>query len=234
MRICVCDTDELICNELIKNIADCFLSGEAFSVKCFYTPEEMLFHDDNTAMADAYFIKASREGLISAQIIKSKFPDAIIILTGETEEYIYEAFNLEALYYLVKPFGSDEFSGLFKRIIAKSKTLNPTLHLRWKSERYNIPIKDIIYIEGYNRHLTIYTKDGEYSSVGKIQNIYEKLCIHGFLRVHQGYTVNMEHIKQFNTDEVIMSDGTKVMISTRRKSDALKMYDSFISNKEHC
>ncbi len=231
MRICVCDTDELICNELIKNITDCFLSEEAFSVKRFFTPEEMLFNDEKSAVFDAYYIKASREGLIAAQIIKSKIPHAIIILSCETQEYIYEAFKLEALYYLVKPFSSDEFSGLFKRMIAKSKSLNPTLHLRWKSERYNIPIKDIIYVEGYNRHLTIYTKDGEFSSVGKIQNIYEKLCIHGFLRIHQGYTVNMEHIKQFNTDEVIMSDGTKVMISTRRKSDALKIYDSFISNK---
>lgn len=230
MKICVCDTDELISKELINNISDCFLSGEAFSVQQYYSPEEMLFKDEK-AVFDAYYISATREGLIAAEIIRSKFPDAIIILTHTGEEFIYEAFRLEALYYLVKPFSSREFSEVFRRMIAKSKTLHPTLHLRWKNERYNIPIKDIIYIEGYNRHLTVYTAESEYSFVGKIQNVYEKLCIHGFLRVHQGYAVNMAHIKQFTTDEVIMSDDTKVMISARRKSEALKQYDSFLSIK---
>lgn len=231
MRICVCDTDQAICNELIKNINDCFLSGEAFSVMCFYSPEEMLEYEKGTKSFDAYFINAAHNGITAAEIIRCKHKEAIIVLSGDSEEYIYDAFKTEALYYLKKPFGKDEFSETFRRIIAKSRSLKPLLHLRWKSERYVLNISDIIYIEGYNRHLTFYTTDGEYTSVGKLQNILEKLCIHGFLRIHQGYAVNMKHIIKFGTNEVTVRGGTKVMISSRMRSDALKIYDDYL--KEH-
>ena len=75
MKICVCDTDELISKELINNISDCFLSGETFSVKQYYSPEEMLFEDEK-AVFDAYYINATREGLIAAEIIRSKITPA--------------------------------------------------------------------------------------------------------------------------------------------------------------
>lgn len=231
MRICVCDTDNEISNALIKNINECFLSGEAFSVMCFFSPEELLEHEKNSKGFDAYFICADK-GLTTAEIIRRKHPEKPIIISGETDEYIYDAFRTEALYYLKKPFSEEEFSETFKRLLAKSRAINPCLYLRWKSERYVLNISDIIYIEGYNRHLTFYTTDGEFSSVGKLQNVFEKLCIHGFLRIHQGYAVNMNHIKYFGTGEVTVSDGTKVMISSRKRSDALKIYDEFLKEKE--
>lgn len=232
MKICVFDTDDSIFNALTNSISDNPISPEAFSVRRFYDANELV--EDNKAVrtADVFFINASAEGLISAGIIRNSRPDAVIILTSESDRDIYEAFTLEALGFLVKPFSSEEFSEIFRRMLAKVKSLSPTIHLRWKNERYNLPIKEIIYVEGYNRHLTFYTKDGEFNSMGKLKNLQERLCIYGFLRIHQGYTVSMDHIRSFLSDEVIMSDGTRVMISTRRKTEALRIYDEYTENKE--
>ena len=227
--ICICDSDEYIGNELIDIISECFFSVEAFSVHCYYSPDEMLI-DNNYNTFDVYFIASEQKGAEVAEVIRSNRKDAIIILTGNSDKYIYDAFDVEALYYLQKPCTKEVFSALFKRILSKYRSLNPSLILRWKNERHIIRIADIIYIEGYNRHLTFYTMNGEFCSVGKFQNIYEKLLIHGFLRIHQGYMVNMHHITHFNNNEVIMCDGTKVMISTRRKSEALKIYDEFLKD----
>ncbi len=228
MRICICDTDNSVCNELIKNISDSFLSEEAFSVRCFFSAEELLEIVKEKNIFDVYLLNADINGIITAEIIRRNNRNAIIILFADSEKYIYDAFKVEALYYLKTPIDPEEFSELFKRMLIKYRNRNSFLYLRWKNERYSLKISDIIYIESYNRHLTFYTKDGEYSSVGKIQNVFEKLSFHGFLRIHQGYTVNMNHIKNFGTHEVEMSDGTKVMISSRRRADALNTYDSFL------
>ena len=230
MKICICDNDTFLCDELIKIIDECFFSPEAFSVHCYYSPEEML-RDEGYKSYDAYFINADKNGAEIAEVIKSSRKDAIIILSGKSDEHIFDAFMVEALYYLRKPVDRNELGELFRRILTKYQSLNPSLILRWKNERHIIKIPDIIYIEGYNRHLTFYTKQGEFSSVGRIQNIYEKLLIHGFLRIHQGYTVNMHHIKHFNVNEVVMCDGTRVMISTRKRTEALKLYDEFLKTK---
>lgn len=232
MKICIYDTNDGICDELINNISDNPISPESFSVRCFSDAQKMISDENIVRTTDAYFIDASPEGLLTAGFIRNSRPDAVIILTSDSEKDIYEAFRLEALAFLVKPFTKEEFSELFRRMIAKIKSLSPTIHLRWKNERYNLPIKDIIYVEGYNRHLTFFTKDGEYNSMGKLKNLYERLSIYGFLRIHQGYMVNMEHIKCFLTNEVIMTDGTRVMVSTRKKTDALRLYDEYITEKE--
>lgn len=232
MKICICDASEEIFNKLIKNITDCFFTEEEFRVRCFFTPSQMLSHSEEDSSFDAYFINADSDGILAAEIIRRKHRNAIIILCAETQEHIMDAFKVEALYYLKKPFDDKEFSDVFRRILAKYKSLNESLYLRFRNERYTVKISDIIYIEGYNRHLTFYTKDGEYYSVGRIQNIFEKLSIHGFVRIHQGYTVNMEHIKCFGVNEVTMTDGTKVMISARRRAEALKIYDGFLEFKK--
>ncbi len=228
MKICVCDASEEICKKLIKCISDSFLTEEEFRVKFYFTPKEMMTENNIAKYFDVYFINADSDGILAAEIIRRQNRNAIIVLSSENNEHILDAFKVEALYFLEKPFEDSEFSDVFKRIIAKYKSLNEFLYLRFKNERYCIRISDIIYIEGYNRHLTFYTCDGEYYSVGRIQNIFEKLSIHGFVRIHQGYTVNMEHIKSFGNNEVTMTDGTKVMISARRRAEALKTYDSYL------
>ncbi|MBE6791516.1 MAG: response regulator transcription factor [Ruminococcaceae bacterium] len=229
MKICVCDASEEISSKLIKNITDCFLTEEDFRVKCFFSNNEMLAFENKDNHFDVYFISGDNEGILAAEIIRRYNKNAIIVFFAENNDHILDAFKIEALYYLVKPYDDKEFSELFRRIIVKYKSLNEFIHLRFKNERYTLKISDIIYIEGYNRHLTFYTKDEEFYSVGRIQNIFEKLSIHGFVRIHQGYTVNMRHIKSFGTNEVTMSDGTKVMISARRRAEALQVYDSFLS-----
>lgn len=231
MKICICDNDEYILNELIKNISNSFLSSDTFSVRCFYNAKEML-EDESVYSFDVFFISTENDGVTAAEIIRRHKNKAIIILTSDSQEFIYEAFRLEALHYINKTSSSEDFSELFKRIIVKYRSTTSLLTLRWKNERYTLDISDIIYIEGYNRHLTFYTRDEEFSSVGKLQSIHERLAAHGFLRIHQGYLVNMNHIKHFCINEAIMSDGTKVMISTRRRTDALKIYDEFLEQKE--
>ena len=47
--------------------------------------------------------------------------------------------------------------------------------------------------------------------------------------IHQGFIVNMKYIKMFGSKEVVLSDGnTKLLISGRKRPDALKTYDMYI------
>ena len=48
------------------------------------------------------------------------------------------------------------------------------------------------------------------------------------MRVHQGFIVNMNYIKNFKANEVELTDGSKIAVSVRKKQEALKAYDIFI------
>ena len=105
--------------------------------------------------------------------------------------------------------------------------LHPTITLQNKNIRYRIKINDIKYVEGYNRHIIVYTEGGKYEAVGKVSDAFDILAPHGFIRVHQGYLVNINYIRVFDKTDVILTDGTKVMISARKRKPALQAFDLF-------
>ena len=58
------------------------------------------------------------------------------------------------------------------------------------------------------------------------------LSSYNFIRTHQGFLVNMDYIRRFTQTDVILLDGTKVMISVRKRADALRMFDNFLKRKK--
>lgn len=228
MKICIYDTDDLVYSALMKSICECFITSETFSVKICNSPQQVLTLIENSDIYDVYYINTDANGILLPEIIKRQYPTAIIILLSENPEMMYNAFTVEALYCLIKPFSEEKFSDIFKHSIAKYKNLNPKLYLRRQNERYIVPINEILYIEAYDRHITVHTKEAEYSYTGQMQSIFDKVAIYDFVRIHQGYCVNMKHIKCFYQKEVVLTDGTKLMVSTRKKHEALMLYDNFL------
>ncbi|MBQ3085914.1 MAG: LytTR family transcriptional regulator [Clostridia bacterium] len=105
---------------------------------------------------------------------------------------------------------------------------NKTIVVKWQHERTCICVDEIRYVESYNRHLIFHTGNATSETVGKLTDILSVLQPHGFVRVHQGYIVNMNHIRKFEADAVVLNDGTRVMTSVRMRSQALKEYDRYI------
>lgn len=104
-----------------------------------------------------------------------------------------------------------------------------TIVVKWQHERTCIAVDEIRYVESYNRHLVFYTENGTCKTVGKLTDILSVLQPCGFVRVHQGYIVNMHYIRKFESDCVLLTDGTKVMTSVRMRAQALKEYDRFVN-----
>jgi len=95
-----------------------------------------------------------------------------------------------------------------------------------------IEIKNIIYCESDNSYTTFFMTDSEPIKVSvSIKHVEQKLDNKAFIRPHQSYLVNIQHIKsiQKNTGgELVLDTGKTIAISTRKKSQILH----FLSNIE--
>ena len=89
-----------------------------------------------------------------------------------------------------------------------------------------------MYIEGYKRHITVHTTDGIFEALGKIPEVLKELSAHGFIRTHQGYIVNMAYIKRFEKNDVVLFNDTKVMISVRKRPEALSLFDNYLRHRK--
>lgn len=235
MEICICDDEHNIHNT-IKSYIYQFETGDlSFDIVDIFSAEELINQYAKKTTYDIIFLDIEMgklNGIEAAKTIKKLHSNTIIIFISNYPHYVFDAFTVEALHFLVKPFSPLDFKNVFDRALNKYNMSNSFISLKWQSERYIIKIDTIKYIEGYKRHITVYTTDGIYESLGKIPDLLKKLSPHGFIRTHQGFLVNMDYIKRFDATDVVLFDDTKVMISVRKRAEALQAFDKYLKSKK--
>ena len=232
MKICICDEDLISIKEIRKLLEPFQTEEDSFSIYSFSESEKLIEFYQTGGSFDIVFIgieMSGINGIEAAETIKAFAPETIIIFVSGHSEHIFDAFRIEALHFLVKPVKEKEFIEVFTRAMKKYTAANASVILKWESTRHKIAINKISFAEGYNRHLTVHTANGTYEAVGKISEIYEILKPHGFIRVHQGFIVNMNYIESFTPSEIRLTDGSKVAVSVRKRHEALKAFDVFIN-----
>lgn len=145
----------------------------------------------------------------------------IIFVTGY-EKYVYDAFDVGAFQYLLKPIDEQKFAEVFGRataqIIFEVEQKKKTLVIRYDSGNRAIPLDNIYYLESRNHKVVLYLKEGELEYYAKIGDLEEELQGQ-FYRIHRGYLVNLSYVEGYDKTEVTLVNGKRLPLS--------KKYDDF-------
>lgn len=158
-----------------------------------------------------------------------KNPPAIIFVTAYSE-YALEAFEVDAIDYLMKPVEPERLNQALDKVQERIKPQAQTNHSSVEripvvkaGRKVLVPIDQIRYIEAKDDYSCIYTGDDRFLSTISLAKLEQKLAPHGFFRVHRGYIVNLEFVEDV---EVISSgilqlgvngiEGKKISVSRRR------------------
>ena len=183
--------------------------------------------------ADVMFLDISMPKTTGMQLAealhKLKNPPAIIFVTAYSE-YALDAFNVDAVDYLMKPVEADRLSQALDKVELHVQPQQPQNHssveripVGKSGRKVLVPIDQIRYIEAKDDYSCIYTDNDRFLSTISLAKLEEKLAPHGFFRVHRGYIVNLEFVEDV---EVISSgilqlgitgiEGKKISVSRRR------------------
>jgi DNA-binding LytR/AlgR family response regulator len=144
------------------------------------------------------------DGLSLAMQLKKKYPDLLVVFISAHACYAAEAYQLDAVDYLVKPFTNAEIARALANIARlvpliiqspEHKAINDRIIVRNHYEIYFIQLNDIIYIEKEHRKAVIHTKNGLYLT-GESLNSLGKRLDNRFLRCHKGFIVNTTKIEK--------------------------------------
>lgn len=230
MRIAICDDEEHIRKEIGKVIGQLpYLSHEA-EVEEFSSGEQLLHWYDTPGKANLLMIDIEMgriDGIKVAKKIRSIDSDIIIIFITSHSEQVLETFDCETFYFLPKPYSKERLRVVLRKAYNKFKNKQAFLDIMWKTEVNRVPICDIKYIERTGRHLVVYTNGRKYDMNGTLSETLSRLEEYGFLQVHQGFLVNMNYILRFAPQDVILFDGTTVMMSVRRRSECIEKFISY-------
>ena len=166
---------------------------------------------------------------------KLKYSDFETIMTTAFDSYALEAYQNDALHYLVKPidiFELDSAINKFYKVIKPQQIkIEPNLD---KSEKIQIPTASkiefiekhsILKLESLANNSTIFLVNGKKIIASKMLKYFEENLPNGFIRIHKQTIVNQEHIESYYYGRggyVLLSDGTTATVSARHRADFLK------------
>lgn len=164
-----------------------------------------------------------------------------VIFTTASDAYALKAFKVSAVDYLMKPIDPDDLIEAVKRakdqnnsserlsLLKENMQGSKKIALNTLEKIQIVNIEDIIRCESSVNYTTFYFLDGSKLLVTKTLKEFDKmLAEYNFFRVHQSHLINTEFIKEFlkTNGELVMKDGTKVPVSTRKKSQVMEMLNN--------
>ena len=156
----------------------------------------------------------------------------IIFVTGY-ERYVFDAFDVGAFQYLLKPVNEEKFAQVFARAaeqIAANRE-NPqkgrVLTLQSANTSKTIPLDSIYYIESSNHRVELHLKNGEFACYAKIGDLELELQDQ-FFRIHKGYLVNLSYVAGYSKTEVTLTNGERLLLSKYKYQDFVKAYLHFL------
>ena len=162
-----------------------------------------------------------------------------VIFTTAYDQYAIQAFEQNAVDYLLKPFSKERFQeaiGKLESRIESHKESGKTgiekikLHVAESEEKlHRVVIKksgkihvistgDINYLEAQDDYVMIYTSEGRYLKQQTMKYFEKHLDSQQFVRVHRSYIANITQIERIEPYEksnfiLILKDGNKVPVS---------------------
>ncbi len=163
----------------------------------------------------------------------------IVFVTGY-EKYVYDAFDVGAFQYLVKPVDEHKFAEVFSRavgqIASEAEKCRKKLVIPYAGGSKAIPFHDIYYMESQNHNIVLYLKSGNQTCTsrleyyGKIGDL-EKELAGQFYRIHRGYLINLFHVESYDRTEVRMANGDKLLLSRYKYDGFVQAYMEYISEE---
>ncbi|HEX9512567.1 MAG TPA: LytTR family DNA-binding domain-containing protein [Puia sp.] len=142
----------------------------------------------------------------------------IVIITTAFPSYALEGFQLNVLDYLLKPITFDRFfksankARDYHRLISRPadppmQKADPAVNyffIKCGSKYEKIFFNDILYIQGTQNYVTIYTHKGKYLTLLYLKNLEENLDSTSFIRVHKSYIVSIDKIDGIEGNEIFI------------------------------
>lgn len=234
VKIAVCDDEKNIRAYLVslikKQDMECSIMEYASADEYLSNGQEydLLFLDIEMGGSDARM-----DGMELARNIRGMDTDRqpIIVFVTGYEKYVYDAFDVGAFQYLVKPVNEQKFAEVFSRAVGqialKAEKRRKKLVIPYAGGSKAISFHDIYYMESQNHNIVLYLKSGKLEYYGKIGDL-EKELAGQFYRIHRGYLINLFHVESYDRTEVRMANGDKLLLSRYKYDGFVQAYMEYI------
>lgn len=234
MKIAVIDdkkADREYLSEMIKNCftdlqyASCHLreyeNGVAFLADFKPGDYDLIFLD---------ILMDGKNGIETASQIRRADTHTRLVFISVSNDFASESYAVHADYYLLKPYGKEEFLCAIKNTPLDSLGSQVAVTL---PNGQKISAHSILYTSFSGHYVTIHREKEEPLKIRCTQKEFEQVLLPftDFVLCTKGMIVNLNKVSRLDTDHFVMNDGNYVSISRRKYSGVKQLYSEFLIKK---
>ncbi len=231
LRIAVCD-DEKSMGEYLKQLIERRLSCKKdCQVEIFSSGKELLEAGKDF---DIFFLDIDLKDMSGIDMAKKlrQESEAVIVFVTALKEYVFDAFDVQAFQYLLKPIDEEKFFRVLDLAIEECRPVRQAepLVIRVKGIHRNIPRGEILYAENDARKVVLHLKEEQVSYYAKMSEL-EEILGEQFFRCHRGYLVNLGAVKGYDTGNIQLKNGETILMAKQKYSAFVNSYMEYLRRK---
>lgn len=179
---------------------------------------------------DLLFLDVEMPGLNGVELLKKSGPlqHTQIIFTTAYKDYAFDAFQANAVHYIVKPVEEEALIKAIRKATAKLLETNykesqdsTTLSILEGEEYVLVNKKDVLRLEASGSYTKVVLQDKKHLTSSRLGAFEKKLDSEVFLRCHHSHIVNSKHVKKISKGTpgyLILTNEEVIPISKSKRS----------------
>ena len=183
--------------------------------------------DDSPVKPDIVFLDIEMPDLSGINIANYLKGQTMVIFTTAFEQFAVQAFEKDAIDYLLKPISYERFLEAVNKA-RKNNTIKKTdqqyfyFHMENKGKVIKVFVNDIVYIEARQNYILVVLQDRQYLTYLSMTEVEDQLNGSKLVRCHKSFILNLDKIDMVDGNCVTFSGGKQVTLGPAYKENVMK------------
>ena len=170
-------------------------------------------------------------GIEAARELRERQEDTVLIFITGVKEYVFDALDLYAFQYLLKPIDEGKFAEVLQRAAGEAKKKKEKKCLFIRTRNLTLDQSEILYIESRAKKVEIHTAGAAQAiEIYAAMDELEAQLGENFYRCHRAYIVNMDCITEYDGESITLTGGDRVYLTKKKYGEFVKAYMWHLQN----
>ena len=241
MKLAICDDEKRIRDIIAESVKEV---SEKIEIEFYADAKGIISASFDSDILFLDIQMPGIDGMGAARMLRSSGKKTVIVFVTALEDQVFNAFDVGAFNYIVKPFTKAKIIEVFKKAvkqaedqrlvetaISEQEEAGRTITVKSGGTNTRVILSEVQYAEIYDRRIILHMESSDdieyYGRISDLENIAGK----DFFRVHRAYLVNLGAVKSYDSKYVHMSDAD-IPVARGKYQELIRAYMSYHTRRE--